>query len=134
MRWNALPMLALAATLVLAGCVRRAVQTQTDVQSSATIAGDLYTPTPPQEAALQPDSYLDYSPPGEVVEPADGADPYLTDTAQPRYHVVANKETLYALARMYYHDARRWKDIFEANRATIDDPDRILIGQRLLIP
>lgn len=54
--------------------------------------------------------------------------------AQSRYHSVVKKDTLYALARMYYGDQRRWKDIYEANRATISDPDKIHVGQRLLIP
>ncbi len=133
MRWNALPVLALAATFVLAGCTRHAVQTETDLQSSAPPTGDLYTPMPPQEAP-GPDSYLDYSSPSGVGEPAYGAETYLAGTTGQRYHVVAKKETLYALARTYYNDARRWKDIFEANRETIDDPNRIFIGQRLLIP
>ncbi len=134
MRRNALPVLALAATLVLVGCSRHVVKTEADLQSTAALTGDFYTPMPPEEVAPQPDSYLDFSPPSGVGEPARGGDTYLAGTTGQRYHVVAKKETLYALARMYYSDARRWKDIFEANRTTIDDPNRILIGQRLLIP
>ena len=74
--------------------------------------------------------------------PAAVEDPYLTSTdgitrsgaIDSRYHTVAKKETLYSLARTYYGDHHRWKDIFEANRMQIDDPNRIRIGQRLLIP
>lgn len=52
-----------------------------------------------------------------------------------RYHTVAAKETLYALARVYYRDQSRWRDIFAANRAVIgSDPNTIFVGQRLLIP
>lgn len=51
-----------------------------------------------------------------------------------RYHTVAKRDTLYAIARTYYGDHRRWKDIYEANRTNIGDPNQIRIGQRLLIP
>ena len=52
----------------------------------------------------------------------------------PRYHTVVKRETLYALARTYYGDQRRWKDIYEANRATLRNPNRIRVGQKLIIP
>lgn len=55
--------------------------------------------------------------------------------AEPRYHVVAAKDTLYSLARVYYADQRRWKEIYVANASIIGrNPDRIFVGQRLLIP
>ncbi len=133
MRRNALPVLAFVLTFVLLGCARPDVRTQTDLQSAAPGGVDMSAPLPAEQPASRLDGY-DYSLPSEHSEPALVAEKYLTGATAQRYHVVAKKETLYALARMYYNDARRWKDIFEANRATIDDPDRILIGQRLLIP
>ena len=51
-----------------------------------------------------------------------------------RFHTVAKGDTLYALARRYYSDQRRWKDIFAANRDSIGDANKIRIGQRLMIP
>lgn len=51
-----------------------------------------------------------------------------------RFHTVAPKETLYSLARQYYGDQRRWKDIYEANRTLVRNPNQIFIGQRLAIP
>jgi nucleoid-associated protein YgaU len=59
---------------------------------------------------------------------------YGTSTAGGRSHTVQKKETLYAIARQYYNDQSRWKDIYEANRADISDPNRIRVGQRLVIP
>jgi nucleoid-associated protein YgaU len=53
---------------------------------------------------------------------------------QVRIHVVKSKDTLYGLARMYYNDVRQWKKIYEANRAQIQDPDKIFIGMELIIP
>ncbi len=72
-------------------------------------------------------------------------DPYptygsqTTPTAVPltstntRYHTVTKSDTLYKLARTYYHDAARWKDIYKAN-PEISDPNRIFVGQKILIP
>ena len=51
-----------------------------------------------------------------------------------RYHTVAKGDTLYAIARTYYGDQRRWKDVYEANRSAIPDPNMIKAGQRLVIP
>ena len=44
-----------------------------------------------------------------------------TTSASPRYHTVAKHDTLYGLARLYYNDASRWKDIYEANRGAGDE-------------
>jgi nucleoid-associated protein YgaU len=52
-----------------------------------------------------------------------------------RTHTVAKKETLYSIARLYYNgDQTKWRDIYEANRADIADPNRIRVGQKLVIP
>jgi 5'-nucleotidase len=51
-----------------------------------------------------------------------------------RTHVVAKGETLFKLARMYYQDASRWKDIYQANQSTLADPNLIRVGQELVIP
>lgn len=50
-------------------------------------------------------------------------------------HTVAKGDTLYGLARSYYGDHRRWKEIYEANRAAIGgNPNQIRVGQKLIIP
>ena len=59
---------------------------------------------------------------------------YDASSGGSRYHTVAKRDTLYSLARNYYSDQRRWKDIYEANRDLLADPNRIYVGQRLLIP
>lgn len=58
----------------------------------------------------------------------------LAALSRTRYHTVIKKDTLFGLARMYYNDASRWKDIYAANRTDLGDPNRIRIGQRLVIP
>lgn len=51
-----------------------------------------------------------------------------------RTHTVQKGDTLYKLARQYYNDQARWKDIYEANRAEMGNPNQIRVGQRLVIP
>ncbi len=51
-----------------------------------------------------------------------------------RFHTVQRHETLFSLARTYYGSAGRWKDIYEANRGQISDPNKIKVGQKLVIP
>jgi len=83
---------------------------------------------PPVEgAAAGEDSYEAYA--GVASPEADS-----TPIGSSRYHVVVKGDTLYSLARAYYDDQRRWKDIYQANQSVIADPDLILVGQQLMIP
>jgi nucleoid-associated protein YgaU len=50
------------------------------------------------------------------------------------YHVVESGETLGAIAKRYLGDPSAYTKIFEANRALLDDPDKIYPGQKILIP
>lgn len=49
-------------------------------------------------------------------------------------HVVAKGDTLYSLARSYYNDQSKWRAIYEANRSAIPDPNKLKVGQELVIP
>ncbi|MEZ4315906.1 MAG: peptidoglycan-binding protein LysM [Myxococcota bacterium] len=49
-------------------------------------------------------------------------------------HTVAKGDTLGKIAKFYYGDAKRYTDIFEANRGSLANPDAIEVGQRLVIP
>lgn len=51
-----------------------------------------------------------------------------------RLHVVRPGETLWALARRYYGDGRRYEIIYRANASRISDPDLIVDCQRLFVP
>lgn len=86
-------------------------------------------------------AYEPYQPAAAPAEPAGPMTGYETTAGQAdyagagvRYHTVAKGDTLYSLARMYYNDQRRWKDILEANSDQISDPNKIRVGQRLIIP
>jgi len=53
---------------------------------------------------------------------------------QPPVHTVESGQTLGTIAKHWYGDAGRYTDIFEANRATLDDPNVVEVGQQLTIP
>ncbi|HVS69753.1 MAG TPA: hypothetical protein VHQ47_00690 [Phycisphaerae bacterium] len=48
--------------------------------------------------------------------------------------VLEDEGTLSGVAKLFYGDARRWKDIYAANRGAIKNPDRIVAGMKLVIP
>jgi nucleoid-associated protein YgaU len=56
------------------------------------------------------------------------------DNAFTQWHEVQPGESLSKIAKKYYGDAALYKDIFEANRDTVKDPDKIFPGQKLRIP
>lgn len=49
-------------------------------------------------------------------------------------HTVVKGDSLSKIAKHYYDDMMKYKEIFEANRATLKDPDEIEVGQVLIIP
>ncbi|RMH55100.1 MAG: LysM peptidoglycan-binding domain-containing protein [Candidatus Hydrogenedentota bacterium] len=51
-----------------------------------------------------------------------------------RTHVVTKGESLGRIAAHYYGSVDAWKKIYEANRNTISDPNKIFPGQKLVIP
>ena len=52
----------------------------------------------------------------------------------PRYHVVEQGDNLGNISRKYYGEFRRWKDIAEANKDILPDPNKLKIGMKLVIP
>ena len=51
-----------------------------------------------------------------------------------RTYTVVSGDSLSKIAKHFYGSANRWKQIFEANRDQLDDPDLIKPGQVLKIP
>ena len=92
-----------------------------------------YTPRAYESPGTRTQGATDYNASDRAYggEPAYADDSYQSGT---RYHVVAKSDTLYKLARTYYSDQSKWRDIYDANRSSIDDPNFIRVGQRLLIP
>ena len=52
----------------------------------------------------------------------------------PPIHTVAKGDTLGKIAKHWYGNAKRYEDIFEANRGILANPDAIEVGQALTIP
>jgi len=51
-----------------------------------------------------------------------------------QFHEVQKGETLSKIAEKYYGDPSLYKDIFEANKNILKDPNKIFPGQKLRIP
>jgi len=89
----------------------------------------------PMEAAVQPapsglDSHeLAKLKAGAAVtsQPAAGTPP-----AEPRIYVVQKGDVLSRIAVKFYGDAKRQQDIIDANKIT--NPDKLLVGTKLVIP
>jgi LysM repeat protein len=52
----------------------------------------------------------------------------------PRSYVVQSGDTLASISRRFYRSSARWKEILDANRKRIDDPEKLRVGQSLVIP
>ena len=49
-------------------------------------------------------------------------------------YTIEKGDTLSKIAKQHFGNANAWKQIFEANRDTLDDPDRIFPGQVIKLP
>lgn len=62
------------------------------------------------------------------------ADITVSNPAYYAKHVVAKGDSLSKIAKHYYDDMMKYKQIFDANRDQLSDPDQIEVGQVLIIP
>jgi nucleoid-associated protein YgaU len=80
----------------------------------------------------------DYYAPGTMASgQSSGYDSYGASSASygsGNKHVVAKGETLYSIARAHYNDQAKWRTIYDANRGAISDPNKLSVGQELVIP
>ena len=61
----------------------------------------------------------------------------IVNAPKPLGYIVGSVDdggTLSGIARVFYGDATKWKKIYEANRQTIKNPDKITGGMKLTIP
>lgn len=66
-----------------------------------------------------------------------GVNASVDSTAQvlsEQQYTVQSGDSLSRIAKRFYGDGNAWKQIFEANRDTLKDPDKIFPGQVLTIP
>lgn len=58
-----------------------------------------------------------------------------TEPTAPTEHTVVSGDNLSLIAKQYYGDANRWREIYEANKTTIgENPSAIRVGMVLKIP
>lgn len=57
-----------------------------------------------------------------------------TDTVQARFYTVQTGDSLGAISIKFFGTIEYYADIFEANKGLLSSPDRIRVGQRLVIP
>ncbi len=62
------------------------------------------------------------------------ADIRVAQTAYFAKYTVQKGDSLSKIAKHFYGDMMKYKQIFEANRSILDNPDRIEVGQELIIP
>ena len=126
----------LACVLITVACASCSLFKEKNTTTESVVSATDLDASPAPGWEVEPDTYSTYEQPTARTTSYDASE--MVDegvqTTGARYHTVVKKDTLYGLARMYYGDQRRWKDIFEANRSVISDPNKIRVGQRLLIP
>lgn len=78
-----------------------------------------------------------------IIAKSEGAQPTATTAAlvseaegpkEDRFHKVLRGDSLAAISLKYYGEAQGYTRIFEANRDRLSSPNRIIVGQTLLIP
>lgn len=77
--------------------------------------------------------------PAEVVVGGERVEVHLVTKAggqaeQARFYTVGRGDSLGAIALKFYGDVVYFPKIFEANRGILSSPDKLLVGQRLVIP
>jgi nucleoid-associated protein YgaU len=70
----------------------------------------------------------------DVVSGSSSTAPAPAGAAVTRTYTVVSGDSLSKIAKKIYGDGRRWKEIFEANKDKIKNPDLIHPGQVLNIP
>ena len=70
----------------------------------------------------------------DVVSGSSSSAPAPAGASVTRTYTVVAGDSLSKIAKKIYGDANRWKEIFEANKDTIKNPDQIRPGQVLKIP
>ncbi len=77
--------------------------------------------------------------PSEVIAGGEGVEVHMVAQAdgtstEAQFYTVSPGDSLGSIARRFYGDAVLYSAIFDANRAILASPDRIQVGQRLMIP
>ncbi len=152
---RSLMMLTAAVALVACGCAKKNQQTRmtgeepytppqhTTLDSmDAAPASPSYTYTTTADNNATPAYTTTYNTHTATPAPAPAPAPVYTATSSDeplapaggKTYVVRKGDTLYGLARKFYNDQSRWRDIYNANRDRLSSPNQLRVGMRLVIP
>ena len=110
MRWNAVCLcIPLLAIVIVLGC--KSPDKAGPDAHTAGVLGDTYALPAYGDLAPQMDTYADEPGAAPVERSFASRTPPEVMEDTPRYHTVVKKDTLYKLARMYYSDEARWKEL-----------------------
>ena len=144
-RWNAiLPFVLVVACGLILGCPEKPKEptpppTETTVTLEPPIQQPIQAPVPPVATAAE-------AAPGETetVAPSETtagtARPLPKDNyakkpaAKARTYKVKPGDTLQSISKKYYNDSRKWRTIYEANRRSLKDPNKLPVGKKLIVP
>ena len=70
----------------------------------------------------------------DINAPAGGVGGPAGAASAPRSYTVQKGDTLSKISKQYYGDANKYMKIFDANKDKLKDPDKIQVGQVLVIP
>ena len=68
-----------------------------------------------------------------LIYPSIGDGTYITESGAKTYRVKRG-DTLWSIAEEMYGKGKRWKKIYEANKGTLSNPNKLYAGQILIIP
>ncbi|HEX41418.1 MAG TPA: LysM peptidoglycan-binding domain-containing protein [Phycisphaerales bacterium] len=88
--------------------------------------------TTPDRPIQPPPGQTSRTPPTQTTTPSSTAQPPAQTPV--RTHIVRNNETLSQIATQYYGSPTKWRQIFDANRDVVKNPDSVKPGTRLVIP
>lgn len=95
-------------------------------------------PQPVTEAPPQPvDTTANAHPTENAASPAPQPMPkenYPPAEKQAQNYVVKRGDTLQKISQKFYGTTKKWRKIYEANRKTLKDPDKLAEGDKLIIP
>ena len=92
-----------------------------------------YTPAPVESTIGDTTTYAAAEPIATGDETLSATDSSY-DAGAGNLYTVCKGDTLFALARRFYNDESKWRDIWSANRSQIPDPDKIRTGMQLTLP
>ncbi len=70
----------------------------------------------------------------KVIEESKAQAQAAVEMAAVEYYTIESGDSLSKIAKRFYGDPMKYKELFEANREVIEDPDKIFPGQKIRIP